>query len=334
MLMNRIFKNIDMYSRLLVLLVIIAGMALIKPSAFWNYSNISTVMFQQAPFTILMSFGMTLAIITKGIDKSMGSILVLSNALCGIFFKNGQYFIGLLIAIVVGCGCGAINGTLITRVGVAPFIATYGVDFVALGLAFVFSNGTYVYGFPDAFRTITNGQLIPGIPNIAFITLLIFGILYFVTKKTTFGRSVYSAGSNYNATTLSGITAKNIVLIVYVINGLLASITGILYMSRLNAGDVNISGNFTLDSIAATLIGGTSFGGGKGSVGNTVIGALIIVFIRNGMNVLNISTNWQSTVVGAIIILSVFYEMLINKISSRFKAAESGNDKEIKKIAA
>lgn len=306
-------KNMDFLSRITILIIIVAAMSIINPSAFLNWNNLSTVMFQQAPFTILMSFGMTMAIITKGIDKSMASIVVLASMLSGNFFKNGNLAIGLLTALAVGAAAGLLNGVLITRVGVAPFIATYGTDFIALGLAYVVCAGKYIYDFPANFRTLTNGYLIAGVPNIALVTIIIFILLWFLTRRTIFGRSMYSAGFNFNATTLSGIDAKKTVTVVYIINGLLAAFVGVLYMARLNAADPNISGNLCLDSIAASLIGGTSFGGGKGSVSNAVIGAMIIVFIRNGMNIMNISTNWQQAVVGFVIIFSVFYEMVIEK---------------------
>lgn len=317
--MHKLLRSLDTLSRVLLLAILLITMAVLRPQAFWNHNNLQTVIFQQAPFTILMSFGMTLAIITKGIDKSMGSVLVLSNAVSAVYFQQGHYLVGLLIALGIGIACGCANGTLITRVGVAPFIATYGVDFVALGLAYVVTNGIYIYSFPDEFRNLTNGYLISGIPNIALITCLIFAVLYFITRKTIFGRGIYSSGFNFNASILSGIDAKRTLLIVYIINGVLASLTGILYMSRLNSADSNISGSFTLDSIAASLIGGTSFGGGKGSVVNAVIGALIIVFIRNSMNILNISTNWQQAVVGAVIIISVLYEFFINRMLKKIK---------------
>lgn len=310
-------KNIDFLSRITLLLIIIAAISMINPLAFLNWNNLSTVMLQQAPFTILMSFGMTMAIITKGIDKSMASIVVLASMLSGNFFKNGNLAMGLLVALAVGAAAGLLNGILITRVGVVPFIATYGTDFIALGLAYVVCAGTYIYDFPASFRALTNGYLIPGMPNIALVTILIFILLWFLTRKTIFGRNMYSAGFNFKATILSGIDAKKTVTLVYIINGLLAAFVGVLYMARLNAADPNISGNLCLDSIAASLIGGTSFGGGKGSVSNAVIGALIIVFIRNGMNIMNISTNWQQTVVGLVIIFSVFYEMAIGKLTNK-----------------
>lgn len=310
-------KNLDFLSRITILLIIVLGMSIINPSAFLNWSNLSTVMFQQAPFTILMSFGMTMAIITKGIDKSMASVVVLASMVSGNFFKEGNMLVGMIAALSVGAIVGVVNGTLITRIGVAPFIATYGTDFIALGLAYVVCAGNYIYGFPDSFRNLTNGTLIPGLPNIALITIIIFIFLWFLTRKTIFGRGMYSAGFNFNATTLSGIDGKAVVTIVYILNGLLAAFVGVLYMARLNAADPNISGNLCLDSIAASLIGGTSFGGGKGSVSNAVVGAMIIVFIRNAMNIMNISTNWQQTVVGLVIVLSVFYEMGINRFAKK-----------------
>ena len=318
---NKLKENLDILSRVALLLILILILAIARPEAFWNYSNISTVVFQQAPFTILMSFGMSLAIITKGIDKSKASVVVLASMLSANFFKGEQYLVGLAVALGVGAASGWLNGILITRVGVAPFIATYGTDFIALGLAYVVCNGKYVYDFPAPFRAIANGMLIPMVPNVALITIVIFAVLWFITRKTIFGRGIYSAGFNFNATLLSGINAKNTVTIVYIINGVLSAVVGILYMARLNAADPGISGSLCLDSIAAALIGGTSFGGGKGSVTNAVIGALIIVFIRNGMNIMNISTNWQQTMVGLVIIFSVFYEKAIERATARLKQA-------------
>lgn len=312
--MNKFKRVVDILSRLFLLLLLIVIMAIVRGDAFFTWNNLSAVIFQQAPFTILMSFGMTLAIITKGIDNSMGSVMVLSSILSAGAFKSGNLVIGLIIALAVGILCGLVNGALISRVGITPFVATYGVDWVTLGVAYIITNGVYIYGFPDEFRSIANHLVFGAIPNIAIITVCIFLVLWFATKKTVFGRNLSSIGFNYNATVLSGVNAKNTLAIVYLINGLLAATSGILYTARLNAADPGIGLSFTLDSIAATLIGGTSFEGGKGSVANTVIGALIIVFIRNGMNILGVQTTWQQTVVGAVILFSVLYEAFINKV--------------------
>lgn len=313
-MLNRMKGSLDMFSRILLLLVLFVVLTIIRPGTFLTGENLSTVIFQQAPFTILMSFGMGMAIITKGIDKSMASVMIFSTVMSANYFKSGEYLLGFLVAMTIGVGCGLLNGILITQVGVAPFIATFGIDFVASGLAYVVYTGTYVYAFPEGFRALTNGHLIPGLPNVALITIIVFLILWFVTRKCIFGRGVYSAGFNFEATRLCGIRAKRTVTIVYCLNGALAALTGILYMARLNAADPGSSGSLTLDSMAAALIGGISFGGGKGSVTNAVIGALIIVFIRNGMNLMNISINWQQVVIGMVIVISIFYESLIHKI--------------------
>ena len=321
-MLNRVKGSIDMFSRILLLLVLFVALTIIRPGSFLTADNLSTVIFQQAPFTILMSFGMGMAIITKGIDKSMASVMIFSTVMSANFFKNEQYLVGFLVAMAIGIGCGFLNGVLITQVGVAPFIATFGIDFVASGMAYVVYTGTYVYAFPEEFRALTNGTLIPGLPNVALITILVFLILWFLTRKTIFGRGLYSAGFNFEATRLSGINARRTVTIVYCINGALAALTGILYMARLNAADPGSSGSLTLDSMAAALIGGISFGGGKGSVTNAIIGALIIVFIRNGMNLMNISINWQSVVIGLVIIISIFYESFIEKIKVHMMNSE------------
>lgn len=311
-------NRVDLLSRFLILIVVMAIMSIIQPEAFLNWQNISQVIFQQTPFTLLMAFGMSLAIISNGIDISMASNMVLSSYLSGTFFRDGNYVMGILVAVGVGVAFGLLNGILIAKVKIEPFIATFSVDFVALGLAYVVCDGKYIYGFPDAFRALTRGTLIPGVPNIALITVIVFLILYFLTKHTIYGRALYSLGHNRKAAKLSGMQADEIVISVYVINGLLASLTGILYLARLNAADPTIKGTLTIDSLASALIGGIAFGGGKGSVVNTIIGALVIMFIRNGLNIMDVSINWQQAVVGMVILFSVFYERGLNLLMVNF----------------
>ena len=322
--MSQKTKNrVDLISRLLILIVVMAIMSFLRPEAFLDLNNLSQVIFQQTPFTLLMAFGMSLAIISKGIDISMASNMVLSSYLSATFFRDGDYMTGILISLSVGALFGLLNGILISKIKIEPFIATYSIDFVALGLAYLVCDGKYVYGFPDEFRALTNGTLIPGIPNVALITIIVFAILYFLTKHTTYGRAFYALGHNRKAARLSGMRADEIVISVYVINGLLASLTGILYLARLNAADPSIKGTLTIDSLASALIGGIAFGGGKGSVLNTIIGALVIMFIRNGLNIMGVSTNWQQAVVGMVILFSVFYEYGLNMLMSRLAERKS-----------
>jgi len=305
---------IDLLSRVAILIVVVAGLAILKTESFWTADNINQVVFQQAPYTILMAFGMSLAIISKGIDISMASVMVLSSYLSARFFQQENYLMGILVAAGVGIGFGMSNGLLISKVRIEPYIATFSIDFIALGLAYVICNGNYIYGFPDGFRSLTNGSLLFGIPNIALITFIVFIFLYILTKKTTYGRGLYSIGYNKEAARLSGTKVNRIILSIYIFNGLLAALTGVLYLSRLNAADPSIKGSLTMDSIASALIGGIPFGGGRGSVVNTIVGALIIIFIRNGMNIMNISTNWQSAVIGMVILFSILYEIFLKKL--------------------
>lgn len=322
---QRAKNRVDLISRLLILVVVMAIMSFLRPEAFLNIDNLSQVVFQQTPFTLLMAFGMSLAIISNGIDISMASNMVLSSYLSATFFRDGNYLVGILVSLSVGALFGLLNGILISKIKIEPFIATFSVDFVALGLAYVVCDGKYVYGFPDGFRALTNGTLIPGIPNVALITAVVFALLYFLTKHTTYGRSFYALGHNKKAARLAGMRADEIVISVYVINGLLASLTGILYLARLNAADPSIKGTLTIDSLASALIGGIAFGGGKGSVLNTIIGALVIMFIRNGLNIMGVSTNWQQAVVGMVILFSVFYEYGLNTLMSRLAERKSRN---------
>lgn len=307
--MSRI-KVGEKYSRILFLVLISIVFSIITPKgSFLSVSNFSNVILQQVPLTLLMSMGMTLAIITGGIDKAMGSTLVLSMVLSAHAVKNGYIFLGLLIALATGAICGLANGILIAYAGVFPFIATYGVENIALGVALILTDGNYVYDFPLAFRKMFNSEIL-GIPIVALISFTIFIVIYIVEARTTLGKKIHAAGYNFEATHLSGINSRGIVASIYVINGVLAAITGMMYMARLNAADPNISAQFTMDSLAATLIGGTAFGGGKGSVFHTLIGTFIVVFIQNGMNVLGVPTEWSQTVIGGLILLSVLLELL------------------------
>ncbi len=327
--MSNKWKNlIDIWARVFILVVIIAVLAIIKTDAFWTVDNLKQVVLQQAPFTILMSFGMSMAIISKGIDISMASVMVLSSYLSASSFQAGNYLLGVIIAMAVGLFFGAANGVLITKAKIEPFIATYCVDFIAIGLAYIICQGKYIYGFPDSFRKLTNGSIL-GVPVHAVIMLIIFAILYFLTRKTIFGRGFYSIGNNPVAAKLSGIKVDMTVILIYMINGLIAALVGILFLSRLNAADPSIKGTLTMDSMASALIGGIVFGGGKGSVFNAVIGSLIIIFIRNGMNIMNISTNWQQAVVGFVILFSIFYEQFVKNVIKKFtnKKNESATDK-------
>lgn len=318
---DKLIINLLKYSRIVMLALIIIVLSILSPN-FLTKSNILNVVTQQAPFLMILSFGMTLAIITNGIDISMSSILALSSCLAAYFIKNGNIALGIIIGLATGAFLGSLNGILITKVGLSPFIATYGIDWISRGLAYVFMGGAMIYEFSDNFRIIGTGTIM-GVSNLVFIAVVIFGVILFALKKGTYGRNIYSIGNNVKATKLSGVNTDKILISVYTINGLLAAIAGILYIARLNAAEAVIGDKFTMNSMAATLIGGTSFGGGKGGVGGTVIGVLIMVFITNGMNILGVSSLWQDIVFGAIILFSIILEKVSSNIVSKLELREN-----------
>lgn len=299
-----IWKNI----RIIMLLLIIAGFALATPKML-TVNNLSNVITQQAPFIILYSIGMTLAIVTKGIDVSVGSVVALTSCLAAYFIKSGHIITGVIISLGVGIACGAVNGFLITKVKLSPFIATYGMDWVVRGIAYIFMGGVMISGLDPGFRAIAVGSVL-GIPNLIIIAVLIVAVMVVLTTQTTFGRNLFATGTNPEATRLSGVNTDRIILTVYTIGGLMAAVAGLLYIARLNAAEAVIGQGFALQAMAAVLIGGTSFQGGKGGIGNTVIGALIMVFITNGMNLIGVSNLLQDGVIGLIIILSAALEKI------------------------
>jgi ribose transport system permease protein len=280
---------------------------------FWKWDNISNVLMQQTPFLLIISMGMTMAIITKGLDLSMGSNLALSSCVAAFFIKNGDVAAGLAAAVGTGVGIGLLNGLLITRLGVVPFIATYTMDMVIRGLAYLFMGGTLFYGFSPGFRAIATGSVGP-FSNLIIVACLFFAALFFLLTRTTFGRCVYTVGLNAKAARLAGINTDRILCMVYVINGFLAACTGLLYIARLNAAEATIGMDFTIKMFAATLIGGTPFSGGKGGVGHTLIGVLIMMFLANGMNLVDVSSFLQDAVFGSVIIISLIIEFIGSRL--------------------
>ncbi|MCG1011592.1 ABC transporter permease [Tepidanaerobacter sp. GT38] len=293
------------YARFMILIILLIALSLLSP-AFLTFTNIANVL-GQASLLIIVSYGMTLAIVTKGIDLSIGSVLALSSCIAASIIKSQSIILGIIIGLLIGLLCGSINGIMITKIGLTPFIATYGMDWIARGLAYVYMGGTQIYGFDKAFRFFGSGQIM-GIPVLVFEVIFITVVLCFLTYKTTYGRNIYATGSNIKATRLAGVNTDRMVISVFALNGLLAAIAGLLYISRLNAAEALIGTDFTLNSIAATLIGGTPFGGGEGGVARTVMGAIIMTLLINGMNLLEISSYWQTATVGFVILLSLFIE--------------------------
>jgi len=274
---------------------------------FLTVGNIFNVL-RQISINALIAFGMTFVILTGGIDLSVGSILALSSAFtAGLLASGMNTWLAVTIGLIGGLVMGAINGLLITKGKVAPFIATLATMTVFRGLTLVYTQGRPITGFKEDFALLGKGYFLQ-IPMPIIWMVIAFAVLYIILKHTTFGRRVYALGSNEEATWLSGINTSKVKILVYSISGLLAAISGIILTSRLNSAQPTAGGAFELDAIAAVVLGGTSLSGGRGWIVGTLIGAMIIGVLDNGLNLLNVSSFYQQVVKGVVILIAVLLD--------------------------
>ncbi|MGH6885864.1 MAG: ABC transporter permease, partial [Geminicoccales bacterium] len=275
---------------------------------FLTTSNLLNVVEQSAIIGII-AVGMTFVILTAGIDLSVGSIVALSGVALGTAFRAGLPIpAAALTGLAVGLACGLINGALITIGRLPPFIATLGMMSVARGGALMLSDGRSISGYPEGFRSIATGHLL-GIPIPVLVMLTIYVFAHFVLTRTTLGRYTYAIGGNEEAAELSGISVRAYKIAVYGIAGLLSAVTALLLVARLDSAQPIAGIMYELDAIAAVVIGGTSLMGGSGSVVGTLIGALIMGVLRNGLNLLGVSSYLQQVAIGAVIIVAVLMDM-------------------------
>ena len=254
---------------------------------------------------------MTFVILTGGIDLSVGSILALSGIVCAGLMKNHSVapFIAILAALGVGITLGLVNGLLITIGKIAPFVVTLGMTTIARGLTLIYSKGYPISGFDSKFRQLGGGYIL-GIPIPVLIFLSMIALGWFFLNHTRLGRYTYAIGGNEETVKLSGINVKFFKTLVYMIVGLMAGLSSIILASRLNSAEAVAGQGYELDVIAAVVIGGTSLSGGRGSIIGTLIGALLIGTINNGMNLLGISPYFQQVVKGLLIIGAVILDRM------------------------
>jgi ribose transport system permease protein len=271
---------------------------------------------RQISINLCLSIGMTMIILSGGIDLSVGSVLALSGAIAAGLLKQGvelpyadaslQFtaFGAILAGIAVGLTAGGINGFFITRFRMPPFIATLGMLIIARGLTQLWTGNFPITNLGDEFRFIGTGYLL-GVPVPVWICAVLVVIFVVVTRRTRFGRYLYAVGGNEQVAMLSGLRIDRIKLIVYALGGGLAGVAGLLLAARLDAADPTVGVGYELDSIAAVVIGGTSLSGGRGSILGTVLGCLIIGVLNNGLVLLGVSPDWQLVVKGAVILAAV-----------------------------
>ncbi|MCD6406273.1 ABC transporter permease [Candidatus Aerophobetes bacterium] len=297
----------EKYNIVVIFLLLCAFLSVLSPR-FRTFSNFINILRQSSIYAML-GFGMTFVMLTGMIDLSVGSVVALSSCITGLcLVSDFGIFPSILMGILTGFGCGLINGVLITKWRVPFFIATVGVMFSARGTALVITNGNPVSGLPRAFFTLGGGYIGP-VPNPVVIAACVFVIFYIVLTQTKFGRYTYCIGSNQVAARFSGINVDKYLTLIFGINGFAAGLVGVVLSSRLRIGSPIIASGYELDAIAAVAIGGTSLLGGEGSIVGTVIGALVLTVIRNGLTILGVSTFFQQVIMGIIIVVVVAIDM-------------------------
>lgn len=299
--------------RVLLIFLILVIVASFLSDNFLTFSNVMNVL-RQVSIMAIIAAGMTLVILTAGIDLSVGSVLAFSGAIAaGMITANVPIFIVLLITLIVGLLLGYTNGLFVAKFGVPAFITTLALMVIARGLTLVYTGGYPITISSGPFGKIGGGTWF-GIPIPIYIMIAVYLILHFVLKNTSFGRYVYAIGGNEEATKLAGVNVKYIKATVYGIAGLLSGLAAIIYTSRLMSAQPTAGQGLEMDAIAAVIIGGTSLAGGKGGVMGTLIGALIIGVLDNILNLMNVSPFYQDIVKGAVILVAVLADIRFSKI--------------------
>ena len=307
--MENFKKYWDRFGTLGMLLVIGIGLSIASPRFFLTVNNITQIGVQSTIF-LLLALGVFFAILIAGIDLSVGAIAGLTGMLTAMMMTSGVSVpLALLLGLVFSICFGAINGMLINITELHPFVITLGTQAIFRGVTLIISDGRPVFNLPQSFRGIAG--FVGGIPIPIIITGVIAIILAFFTKHTVLGRNIYALGGNKQSAWYSGINIKKHTLIVHSISGLMAGFAGIVMTARIGAAEPLAGQGLETFAIAACIIGGTSFFGGKGKIFGVVMGGLIIATISNGLNILNVPSFWQQVVMGSLIIGAVALDKLI-----------------------
>ena len=281
---------------------------------FFNFKNLITVALQTSVIGII-AVGMTFVIITGGIDLSVGAILALSGVVTATAIKSW----GMPVPAAVICGlftgllAGFLNGVMVVSLELPPFIATLGTMMILRGVSLLITQGTPISGLGESFGKISGGYTFGIIPNPVMYFLIIALFFSWVLKATTLGKYIYAFGSNKDAARLSGLRTRFIETFAYSLNGVLCGVSGVILTSRLVSAQATEGLGYELDAIAAVVIGGASLSGGIGTVVGTIIGALMITTLRNGLNMLNVSNFWQQIAIGVVVLLAVSIDRIKNR---------------------
>jgi len=303
-------KMLKEYGIAFALLLEIVLFAALSPYFFTTENLLNVTL--QVSITAIIAVGMTFVILTAGIDLSVGSMVAFSGVMAALVLQLSMSYalvlpLAILAALAVGAASGWTAGFLVTRFRVAPFIVTLALMTIWRGAAFTLTEGRPVWGLAEGFSDIASARIL-GIPLPTVVMLLVFALAHVVLTSTRYGRYVYAVGGNKEAARLAGVPTNSILVSVYVLSGVLSAVSGILLASRMNSGQPNSGLMYELDVIAAVVVGGTSLMGGRGTIIGTLIGALLIGVLRNGLNLMNVGSYVQQIMVGVVIVGAVLLD--------------------------
>jgi ribose transport system permease protein len=300
------------FYRLLAVVLLCAMLATLS-DVFLTANNILNVL-RQTALLFLMASGLTLVILTAGLDLSVGANVGLSACLAASVIKvTGSALLGMATGIGCGAMIGLANGVLVTALRIPSFIATYGMMWMLTGVTYYYMAGETIHGFPPTFRQLGSGYLL-GVPMPVYVMVLFLLIGALFAQRTIWGQQIYAIGANPVAARLSGVPVKRRLVLVYTVSGAMAGLASLIILARINSAQGDIGEELTLPAIAAILVGGTSLFGGFGTVAGTLIGALLLTLVLNGMNLLQINSSWQPLVTGLIILLAVWIDTRTRRI--------------------
>jgi ribose transport system permease protein len=296
-------------SGVFIAIIIVVGVFAFTARGFFSIANFANIALQGSVLFIA-SLGMTLAILSGMIDLSLGGVMTLTGVATALILKAGYSpVVAVAGGLVAGALCGAFTGYLVSSWGFHHWIATFGMMGITQGIALVITQGSSVSGFSRAFRNIGDAT-VAGIPVPVLIAAMTFTVIAFVLYKTRFGSNMYAIGGNEQVARYSGIDSGRMKMSVFVVTGLLAAVAGIVLTARMNSANPTAGMGYEFDSIAAVIIGGTPITGGRGGVKGTFLGAFIISVLKNGLNLVGLSSPWQLTIIGAMITIAIIVDVL------------------------
>lgn len=297
-----------------ILLIIIVQM--VNP-LFLTKLNVLSIL-RSSGYMLIPALGMTLILISGGLDLSVGSVYGLGGVVTAYCLTNGLPIVpSVLLGLLSGMACGILNGVVIVKLKIPPIMMTLGMYYMARGLVYVITQGTPIFPLPEAFKAIEQRNIILGIPTAVVCAMILAAVFFIIMRYTVYGRKIYAIGGNIETARVAGINIDAIMISLYAIIGTLSALDGVLMSSRLGSGQPSAGTGYELQVIAAVVIGGTSTYGGKGTLAGTVIGVIFMNILSSSMTIMKISAYWQKFVIGAALVVAVIIDQI-----KRSKTAE------------